>query len=806
MGFIDALTAKGYSPDKLKGIFESEDFETNESHQKLRDLVDYHRNMVSDGLDYNFDTCPFFNAIDKAFDSSQAALANVAIKEFLDPGLKKERKRELINQWSLKRFVRKFIDPETKKEFNEVDVPAFYECIIPIVAAYVRIRWAKLFADRDVTPVYKYEPTVQTTVNHALCQVITTEISRQDSMMGYRWYERDIILPTLNYGYAWSFAKTDYYTEKSIWKGDGATVETYVTKEGMLWENPHPTRVMFDRTCPIQSINTDTGISWAAYWVIVPFSTIQSNDKFFNKDRVRKLVPSENSWVKKEGWKVYTEFYPCVIKFPEASSFKTGVPDNDRQEHYYTTANCRDNIQLVPFFHKLVPKDWGLFDCDVPVWFRFIYAGDGTLVCLTPFAYCPVNCNTYDIDGNRERPTSLAMELVGFEDLLTNLLTQYRHAISQNQINVVFVNTEQVPKTDLEALKTLPNRKLVGTHWIPFRRAHMNAQANEAGNAFHRPEMPRNDETQIYIAIDRVIAVMERILGISPQEVGSAASHQQSAEEITLISSGSSSRVQLTGSNIDAGRTARARATYEAWYEHSEMEIDQEIDGLNDVQVKALKNHGFEVGKIEGTNSVKLTGKRQLAEMDSFAQVRPPQDRIQDSKLAIAMIQAIQMLFSNPQLVEYFGVDYMMQRFNQILEYVGVPNDWRFTKPMKNQGPAIQQQEQMQGMAKQIMEATQQLIEQSTAQIKQGLQTEVIEPIGQRLSQLGEEQKAIGQAVTQVEQREQAVEQTVSEHQRALEATVAKIQELFAGVQASNEQLALLSQAVSPVAPQQLVV
>ena len=57
--------------------------------------------------------------------------------------------------------------------------------------------------------------------------------------------------------------------------------------------------------------------------------------------------------------------------------------------------------------------------------------------------------------------------------------------------------------------------------------------------------------TEIIQAMNTLIAMLERTLGYSAQEVGAAASHQQSVAEVNVIAGSTSTRINLTGGFID---------------------------------------------------------------------------------------------------------------------------------------------------------------------------------------------------------------------------------------------------------------
>lgn len=747
MSFIASLEKSGYSQENLKAIFEAEKLDTDPKYSKVRDMMERHSVLVKDGLDENYRDAHTWYAIDKAYDIGQAQITSSFMRDLIgdnpsDPEILKKAKS--LGLGNLIRDIT--VKGQTVKA---LDLPVFFNILVPLVASYVKTRWAKLWTDRNTIPLYKYEASSPTIANHIGCRVITNEIAKDAENMGYRSTERGIILPTLLYGQSWTVAKSDWHKEETTWCGKDSKVETYVKREGIPWDIIHPSKMFYDRSVPVTSINTDTGISWFGHWNVVPYRRLESK-KFWNSEKiVRSSNGTGSNWIRSDGWKRYVEFYPCTMKYPSVSD--ESVPNN-RENRWYTHQMGDEGVQVVNFYEKIIPKDCGLYDYDKPVWHLFMYAGSGTMIGCIPFAYTPGAVNVYDHDPNRAVNTSLAHELVPFQDQISNLITQYLLSVQQNLASVVFYNTEQVDVKHIEQLKNLGEKSLRATQFIPFEKKKFDHQGNEVGGAFYPVALPKQNTQELVAGINTMVSAMERMLGFSPQEVGAAASHEQSATEVAVIDTGTSTRIGLTGSFMDDGRSARQKAAYDAWTEYGSREVDVELSGITPAMLKALEKMGFKVEVVPESKMLRITGSRALADIDSFIMARPANDRFPDGKVAIAMLQALQMMMGNPQAVEKFGIDFLIEKFNQILEYAGVPGDWRFDlNQVHPEGQTIQPD--------QIMQLLQQGIQQNNQQLTKDIQEGIVKPMGDRMAQLDKGQQAAGQGLQQVGQGLQQVAQ-----------------------------------------------
>jgi len=737
MGLIAALKEKGYDPKKLQAIFENKKLgkETKGDLALTQKLIERHRGLIRDGLDQNWQSARHWRAIDDAYDAGQEQITVSIMRGLIGKKPDSEEVLSAIKHWKLDSMLTWTGEGVNRKAV--LDLPIFFNIFVPLTAAYTKVRWAKLWTDRDTVPLYKYSPTSSTVEAKLACQVVTDQVAFAAETMQYRVIEREVILPALLYSYAWTMPRSDCVVEKSLWKGKGA-VEEYITREGIDWMVVHPAKSFFDRSYPLSSINADCGIRWFGNWTVVAFSSIENNEAYWNKDTISVYSGEQaNTWVRPSEWKVYQQFYPCTLKMPDCWSNELS---NSRDAVYYNQSITDHGVQIINFFDKLVPSQYGLYACDTPVWHHFIYAGDGTVIHCVPVAYTPGTVDLYDYDTNRARNTSLAQELLPFQDHISNLLTQYLLSVKQNLANLTFVDQRQIPPETIDKVENLAKSSYVGMNLIRYNRLDFDQMGATATQAITPLAFPKHNTQEIVQAINTTISIAERMLGFSPQEIGAAASHEQSATEVAVISQGTSTRLALTGSFIDDGRSARQKRAYDAWLEYSEREISQTLSGMQPLHIKALKDMGFTVTETPGTDLVKIEGSRELVDIDSFTQTRAPQDRFNDSKVAIAMIQAIQMLMSNQLIVERFGVDFFVRRFNEILEFSGVPGDWRFDLD-NAKGAQPSQQQMMQQVTQFIEQALQKNNQAITGELQQ-----VINSTGEHFKQTDQQVSSLAQA------------------------------------------------------------
>lgn len=297
---LKLLKSKGASEEQLKAKFSAE---RKDQDKKIQDLIDLDATRIQEGMERNLKDARIFYAIDQACNASERQTTYTLVEGLISQGFSGEKIMDAMKSWGLTRQLDAMLTPclnpdGTKVLMNDgnpvlkLDLPTFFNVLLPITQAYMKTRWAKLFNDRDIYPLYKYEPTRLTSKNRLRCEIITNRIQRMVQEMGYREDERQSILQALKYGVCMNFPTEDFYKEVHKFLIDGKEVER-VTKEGVRFEIPHPSRMFYDLNYRLSTANSDTGMEYAGFWNVVRYRELKNNSKYWNASfwRSLSLVP-----------------------------------------------------------------------------------------------------------------------------------------------------------------------------------------------------------------------------------------------------------------------------------------------------------------------------------------------------------------------------------------------------------------------------------------------------------------------------------------------------------------------------------
>lgn len=762
---IKILESHGCTKDSLKATFEKsrEERAKTSDGAKVNALIDLHRDRMRDGISKNLSEARHWWAIDQAYDISHRQITFTSVRGLIDKNPSSKEVLSAAHDWGITSMVSPLLDKFGRQIVSgnepavKLDLPTFFNIFIPVVMAYTKIRWAKLFNDRDIFPLYKYEPLKLTTASRLKSEIITDRIGRMSAEMGYRDDERQSIFQSLLYGTCLNFPMEDYWTEKQLTKEDGKE-KAKVTREGVRFAMPHPSKVFFDQTHRPSTFNFDNGADFAGYWEIARFGDVRASKDYWNRDKI--TWGGKSPWPASSSFSVFSSLYPCSLSFPDFSR-TSGTGDMDREKMAFTYSQTNDDsaVNLVSIVHKLVPKDWGLYDYEYPVWHRFIYAGEDTCIHCVPLSYSPVVAYLYDYDNNRSRNPSLGQELLPWQDHLGNLLTQYLLSVKKNLTRVVFWNRDVLDDAEVKEIQNRGEKMYQELLMVPFSGKELSFSQTNVAQAFFPVTFPALNTAEIVTSINTVIGVMERMLGFSPQELGSPATHEQSATEVKIVDIHTSTRMQFTGGFIDQAIWARKKLLYDAMMAYSDDQILAEVADLNEAKEEALKKMGFEIeDKDKDGRRAGVKGPKSALSIEGFASEREGANRINDAKIAASMIQVFQSIFSNPAIIEAAGLEQVFDLFNQMMVYAGLPKDVKLRfdpskTPQQNAGDAGEQLKQLAEQVNQVAtQAAQNVVNEEMEALAETIKTKIVEPIAKSQNETQQGLIAVAERTGQIEE------------------------------------------------------
>lgn len=785
------LEKHGVKIESIKKLAES--YDTLDRDHLFRKWIDREAARIRDGVDRNLKNWRLYWALDQAYDAPFHQISYTLLKDIIAKDYDDAKVNSIIEDFGVGHLLEPIVDAEGKTETNSdgttkkaLNIPVFLEIFVPLCAAYLKARWSKIFNDRNLTPLYKYEPAYSTQDNRLRCDIITSRISVMANQYGYANDEKDSIFQALHYGLSVAFPREAWHRDYQL----NTKGEKKVVREGLRFNMPPPERMYIDQSERAATMNYGSGVAFSGYWHISKLGDVKGKE-WWNTD---KITFGNDLNIISANPNFFSNIYPCTIQFPDYT--KTGE-ENDREAQYSAYASAEDDKAVLrcEHFTTVVPKDVGIGTYEYPVTFRMVMTNYDTVSYIEPM-FCQMGAYYgYDSDGNRAKNSSLTLEIMPFQDHIGNILTQWIASARQNLTSAVFYDESVVPKAAIDALKNMGEKSLKGTAYINYNSADMRAKLGEVREAFHSPRIPVVPTAEMQILIRGLLDLLERALQFSPQEIGQAASHEQSATESNIINNNIGNRVQFTGTFIDEGIWAKKKMLYDALMANADDDIMAEVYPNYTATYaefeKLCKKLGIEVIDRAGNNGEKAKvkvpkDKTDALLIDGFIANRDGTNRANNQSIATAAVQLLQSFASNPQLFAAVGPEQVIELTNQIASLLQLPKDFRLKfnaasmakAEQGGQSPELMQQVQ-EGM-KQMAEEIGKRIEQSEQGAMEAIQAgdqkvaesiaaevgPVLKQQGEATQQLGAQQQEMGQAIQQIGQTVQQITQALQQAQQ----------------------------------------
>ncbi len=750
----------------------SEDTDTGEKPgvKRLRRLI-YSRKQ--EGMTLNLRDYRFYAAIDFAYDAAYAQTTPTLVQHILEKKMSYEESLKAIEGWGLcwgdifslkcDSNGKQLRDKKTNQPLYNIHAPSLVRTLIPLVKAYTTVRAAKLYTDRDQIPLFKYEPIRATDENRVLCEILTSVAEGMVTQFGYRAQLKDIILHTLLYGICMTFPMEAWKEDKQE-VPDGDSFKEVVVREGLRFLQPHPTRFFYDLMFPTHTFNSDSGCEFSGHWRIVRYGSVFHNKDYYNKS----VIPYGQNWFDNSlSGTYFSDFFPCTMQFPSCGTSN----DSNREDRaaFYCLADEDKALFLTELFFKLVPNDWDLGDYKHPVWFRFVVASDDTIIYAEPLSYTPNVYYGYDADGNRVRNASMALELIPFQDQLGNILSQIVLTAKQNLLNVVFFDKNQVGADQIDRMKNSGELSERAIHFFEFDSEKQSIAGLDSRQAFHTVQFPKQSTAELTNTLNTVISIAERMLVLSAQEIGSAASHQQSAQEIKTISGNVGVRVAYTGTFIDDGVDAWKKQIADGAVAY----MDSGFVALISPDIPNLETHlqklGFEIVDRGGGSvkaRVRVKDKKVLMPLllEGLASTRDGPDRGTDAQAATAQMQTWQAVANNPMLAQEVGPRTIVKGIEQAAKLGGAGDSFKIEPTgMGTQQPDVAQQ------AEQIKQAA---VQEAVKQASDLMAEQVVKPAAEQIAKQQEQIGQLAEQVSQVAASTAATEQAVLQLNQLVQAAL----------------------------------
>ena len=733
---VTALKKTAEGKATLKGI--EKDMELRKKFE-LR-IADW----LSEQIIFSLDNASLYAAVDLAWDGAPINKLTLPLMLYAQGRIDTTAcAKALKNLPGSDQYVKKNTDGKGGWTIN---LPKFYSMEVNIGRSVVTRRVAAQSNKYNkLWPFFKYESRSTSAVGRLKADAVSQRMDIMADQYDFRHQQTQVVRDMFLYARSVEFPRSAWEREVQWEKrdlaaefkpGKGIEKKAVVVREGVKFIAPHPGRVIYDNSHPLASLNTDTGCEWVGFWDVARYGALRNNPDFFNRESIGFSADTA-AWFQSYS-SYFSQYYETIVA-PELPQELGARNDRKNSVGLYTGEMEESSVFLTELFVKVLPQEWGIGTYPYPVWVHLKVAGDSTVIFAEIMPSSPAVVTSYNENDSRLKNISMMMELLGYQDQLTNLYTMLLETIKADLFAVAVLNEDIFPDTEAgRKVKESFRQTMAGTNFagsmnmleVSFNDLKQLGIDPSADNIFKIVRSAPNDKIgEIITAISSVIQMAERMMTLSAHEQGQAVEHEISATESATLSRSTDTIFDFIGQAIDEGRAAKKRIIYESMIAMGSREVSLPV--INRYPPHVIAKAGFTMvdtdddGEAEAVYAT-IKGASHLLRHDFIFTSRDGGDRASGVAGATALVQWITAIGQLPEpmsmaIMQKMGKEKLFEIFNEILSLSGAGVDARLETQAGESDDLLpeQGQEVMQGM--QRLAQMLQVQQQDIAAIKQAI-------------------------------------------------------------------------------------
>ena len=600
------------------------------------------------------------------------------------------------------------------EDIMELEKIRLTEISVDLVKSYITRRHAAMDSLwSQLWPLFKYDPRGTDDLSLFRADVLTQRVDIMSEDYNYRHFRSQCNRQMLLYGFSCAFPRSAW-DRKDNWRavctntGEPTDeIESYIEREGLDFVNPHPARIFYDASAPLPNINTDTGPKWIGYWDIVRYGTLlEQGADYFN---VKNIFVSD-------GWmdlaNQFTTFLSCffnptVLQFPDIQQSDLSIWNDVKvRVGRYTSEAVDQGVLLTQYFERINPFEEGIGQYNADVWLRLAVAGDCTIVGAEFMPSIPAAYGGININDGRFANQSMGMQLLGYQDQASNIVTHMLQQIRASMIQICLMDTDCLDPETVKALKKAVEQKewWLDLHVILYSASKLKDSGfNDPRQSFFILQSQLTNVIDAGLkALANLLNLADRLLVLSPNEQGQPNPREVSAREVNEVSTSVQSIYSFINSGPREQVGAMKRMIFESLITCADQAIRVPVEKRYTPEI--IKAAGFRIPD-EVKDMIKLQRDKQpkkpeVPEDDLLPSQTPVMGNLRDlnydyyfdsrdgserqinAQGAQAIVQLLQLIMKIPDVAKKMGMRGLIDAVNLVIRMSGAPWNFQFDMPV----------------------------------------------------------------------------------------------------------------------------
>jgi len=671
----DILNKYGCTTERLREIFTAEkDSKDHDTREYFQDLL---QSRILEGIRESAENAKLYMSVDMAWDSIPINKSTIPLLQYAQGKISVEDCHDKLNDLGV---ADKFCEYDDEGSLRNINALRLYEVSVNIIRSYVTRRVAAQSSRfSNLYPYFKYEPRSTDLADKLRADVLSQRVEMMTEQFGYRHQFEQIIRQMFMYGHSVAFPDTSW-TEDIQWRytnddlTGGEDMESYAERAGVHFTTPHPTRVIRDSSRPLHDLNNNQGPQWIGYWDIVRYSEIYGNASTWNSDKIsytNSLSTLYNTYADFFGY-----YFRDDLVFPKVQDQYSFKNERVAQTGMYAGEELDKGLFVTQMCMKVNPLRDGLGEYPHDVWVKFTVASDETVLYAEYLPSLPAVYGGINENDDRMCNISVAHEIMPYQDQMTNILNSMLEQMKMSMFKIFAIDQDALDDDVKEYIKdALADDTFYAKPKALFYSGQKAADLGINNNDFIKVVDVQKELSagvnQSIQAILQLLNLVERLLTLSPQELGQPAPREISATEVAEISNTTNAIYSFISEGIDDMRGAMKKVLYEHLVSCSNDSFVVPIKGRYSEEI--IRQAGFDVETTgdEITSKRNVIGKPDNLIYEYLFSGRDGAERARDTQSAQVLGQLVMQLIQVPDMAKALGKERVFNMFNEIFRMSG---------------------------------------------------------------------------------------------------------------------------------------
>ena len=346
------------------------------------------------------------------------------------------------------------------------------------------------------------------------------------------------------------------------------------------------------------------------------------------------------------------------------------------QSGLYAAEDEDKGMFVTQMYMRVNPKRDKLGDYPHDVWLKLTVASDETVLYAEYLPSLPAVYGGINENDDRMANISVAHEIMPYQDQLTNILNSMLEQMKMSMFKIFAIDQDALDDDVKEYIKNaLADDSFYAKPKALFYSGQKAADLGINNNDFIRVVDVQKELSaginQSIQAILQLLNLVERLLILSPQELGQPAPREISATEVAEIANTTNSIYSFISEGVDDMRSAMKKVIYEHLVSCSSDSFIVPIKGRYSEQI--IREAGFEVETSGDPTATKrnVIGKPSSLIYEYLFSSRDGAERARDTQSAQVLGQIFMQILQVPDMAKSLGKERIFNMFNEIFRMSG---------------------------------------------------------------------------------------------------------------------------------------